>query len=145
MGITPGGVHDQAALVGANSLGECLGAVLDKNVSPSLSAGNRCVHQLARVVVDLGNRNLALELGLSNLTLDLAAVDSEISQVCEELLCTVLRADEVEEGGRVVDEGCPALSVDKCRMCEELDQKWNICQNLKSASLSYHGVKEDQP
>ena len=68
----------------------------------------------------------ALELGLADLALDLATIDSEVTKVCEELLSTVLGADQVEESGCVVDEGCPALSVNEGGVSEELDQEGDV-------------------
>jgi hypothetical protein len=76
--------------------------------------------------VDSRNGNDTLELGLTDLALDLAAVDSEITKICEELLSTVLGADQVKESGSVVDEGCPALSVNEGGVCEELDQEGDV-------------------
>jgi hypothetical protein len=126
MGITPCGVHDQASLVSANRLCESFGTILKDDVPPSLSARYGGVDLLAVVVVDGRNGDNALELGLADLALDLAAVDSKVTEICEKLLSTVLGADQVEESGGVVDEGCPTLAVDEGGMCEELDQEGNV-------------------
>jgi hypothetical protein len=130
MGITPCSIHDQATLVGTHSFGESFGTLLDDDVPPPRSAGHRGVDLLASIVVDLGNRYLSFEFWLANLALDLAAVHGKISEVCEELLGTVLGANEVEESRGIVNEGCPALSVDKGGVCEELNEKRYIRLSL---------------
>lgn len=126
MGITPCGVHDQASLVGTNSLCESLRTVLENDIPPTFGARGGCVDLLAAVVVNGRDGDNALELGLADLALDLATIDSEVTKVCEELLSTVLGADQVEESGCVVDEGCPALSVNEGGVSEELDQEGDV-------------------
>ena len=124
--IAPCGVHDQCTLVCADRLGEGLRALLDEDVTPALGGGGRRIDLVAVLVDDVGNPDLALELGLADLSLDLAAVDSKLTEVGEQLLGTVLGTDEVEKGGGVVDEGGPALSVDEGRVCEKLEKEGNV-------------------
>ena len=126
MSITPGGIHDQAARVRADGLGEGFGALLDDDVAPTDLAWHRGVDGRAvRIVavLQLGDDNLILETGLSlenhiracksqvcnstySLALDGGAVDSNVPEVSEQLLRTVLALDELEELGRVIDELC---------------------------------------
>lgn len=117
--------HD-TYLVRTDSLSKALGALLKDDVAPTLGRGRRGVNRVAILVGDDGNLDLALELGLADLTLDLAAVDGKLSEVREQLLGTVLGADEVEERGSVVNEGRPARSVYESGMCEELEQEGDV-------------------
>jgi hypothetical protein len=109
VGVSPGGVHDETALVGSNGLGECLGSFVDDDVSPSLGAWHAGVDDLRRVhiVPDLWNDCLGLETGLTGLTLDRGAVDGQISEVAKQFLSSVLRSDQLEELWSVIDERRP--------------------------------------
>jgi hypothetical protein len=93
VGVAPGSVHDQATFVGANSLRKRGWTLLDEDVPPTLCARSTRVDLVSSAVEDLRDRDFALELGLANLALDLAAIDCKISEICEELLSTVLGAD----------------------------------------------------
>ena len=135
MGIAPSGVHDEAAFVGTNGLGEALRALLEEDVPPTLSAWLRSVDLVAVLVGKSGNGDLALELGLTDLTLDLTAVDSEVAEVRKQLLSTVLRTDKVEKRWRVVDESCPTLTFNEGRVREELDQEGNVGLDTTDAEL----------
>jgi hypothetical protein len=126
VGISPGGVHEKAALVLANSLGEGLGALLKDDLPPTLLAGLADVNLLAGGVEEFRRNDLALELGLANLALDGAAVDGNVCEVGQQLLSAVLAADEVEQLRGIVDEGCPAVSIDKGRVRQERSQEGNV-------------------
>jgi hypothetical protein len=81
MSITPGGVHEQAALVLADGFGKGFGALLQDDLAPALSGGLGHVDLLPRLIEELGDDDLALELGLADLALYAAAVDGDIAQV----------------------------------------------------------------
>ncbi|KMU86024.1 hypothetical protein CIHG_03555 [Coccidioides immitis H538.4] len=116
VGVAPCGVHDQAALVGTDGLGERGGTLLVEDLLPPLLAGDGDVDGCSGLVDDGGHADGALELGLADLALDPAAVDGNVAEVGEELLGAVLAADEGEELGGVVDEGGPAGALDECRV-----------------------------
>jgi hypothetical protein len=81
--------------------------MLDDDVTPADSARNGCVKRRAlRIfpVSQLGNDEVCLETGLSNLTHDRTAVDGEVSKVGEQLLGTVLTLDKLEEIRGIVNE-----------------------------------------
>ena len=136
VGVTPCGVHDETALVVADGLRKALRALLEEDVPPTLLAWLGCVDLVAALVGKNGDGDLALELGLTNLTLDLTAVDSEVAEVCKQLLSTVLRANKVEQSGCVIDEGCPALPVDEGRVSEELDQERDVGLHTTDTELN---------
>jgi len=119
VGVTPGGVHEQAALVVADSFGKGLGALLENNLAPTLGARLRNVDLVSGIVQELGNDNLTLELRLTDLTLDAASVDSHVAKIGEELLSTVLAADEVEKFRSVINERGPAVATDEGIVREE--------------------------
>jgi hypothetical protein len=122
--VTPSGVHDEAARVLANGLGESLRAFLDDDITPSLFAGDGRVERWAvRVVAVLEGwdndlilkARFALDGDLSqtddielectySLALDRATVDGDITKVRKELLRTVLSLNEPEELRSIVDE-----------------------------------------
>lgn len=135
MGITPGGVHEKAALVVTDSLGEGLGALLQDDLAPALGAGLGDVDLVAGLVEQLGNDDVALELGLANLALDAASVDSEVTQVRQQLLGTVLAADEIVERLLVIDEGCPNLAFDECGVRQEVAKERNVRLDTADAEL----------
>lgn len=126
MGITPGGVHNEASLVGPDGLSKGSGTLADDNLPPALLGWPGNVENLAGGVPEDGENNVSTELGLANLALDGAAVDSNISEVGKELLGTVLRVDEVEELGGVVNEGGPAVALDKGLVGEERAQEGDV-------------------
>jgi hypothetical protein len=97
MGISPGGVHDEATLILTDSLGKGFGTLFNDDVSPSSSARHRRINCLARIVDNLRNDDVALEFRLPDLSLNLTAVDSKISEVGEKFLGTVGAADECEK------------------------------------------------
>lgn len=70
MSITPSGVHEKATLVLSDSLCESLWAFLDDNVSPSLLTWDTGINLLSGIIEELGHNDIALEFGLTNLTLD---------------------------------------------------------------------------
>lgn len=135
MGISPGGVHDQATLVAANCLGEGSRALFVQNILPSGGARLGDIDRSARVIEDRRGDNLTLELGLADLSLDAASVDGNISQVCQQFLGAVLASDESEEFGSVVDECGPAGSIDEGRMGEERSQERNVSLDTSDSEL----------
>lgn len=98
VGISPSGVHDKGALVVSNSLGESLGTLVDDDVPPALLAWNGSVDTFGGVCVvgDDGDERFGSETGFAGLTLDRGSVDSEVAQVPEQLLSSVLGPDELE-------------------------------------------------
>jgi hypothetical protein len=142
MGISPGCVHNEATLVLANSLGKCFRALFNDDVPPASFARHGCIDYLALVVNDLRDDDVPFEFRLSNLSLDLATVDSEVSEVGEQLLSTVGAANEREKlrsnrrqlwkyyyleiHSRVVNERRPASSLNKCRMGKEGSEERNV-------------------
>lgn len=135
MGVTPGGVHEKASLVVADSLGKGLGALLKDDVSPSLLARLADIELAALGGGDLGDDDLALELGLTDLALDAATVDGNISKVSEKLLGTVLAADEVEQRGGIIDEGGPAVTVNEDGVSEESSQEGDVGLDTSDTEL----------
>ena len=113
MGVTPGGVHEETSLVRANGLGEGLGTLLDEDLAPTLGGRLGDVDLLAGTVQEVGHDDLTLELGLADLALDAGAVDGDVAEVGEQLLGTVLGANQIEELGSVINEGSPAVAVDE--------------------------------
>jgi len=127
MRVTPCGVHEQAALVRSYCLAKTLWALLEDDVSPTRLAWLADVERLlCRVINQRWHNDVALELRLANLTLDLAAIDNKIAEVCQQLLSTVLAADEGEECGSIVDEGRPAAAVDEGWVSEERSQEGDV-------------------
>lgn len=101
--VTPGGVHDKHTRVLAYSLCECLRTMLDDDVPPTLLARQRGVEGRTIVgilaVLELGDDDVILEAWLADLSLDGAAVDSEVAKVGEQLLSTVLTLHKLEQVG----------------------------------------------
>ena len=83
MSITPSGVHEKTTLVFSDSLCESLWAFLDDNVSPSLLTWDTGINLLSGIIEELGHNDIALEFGLTNLTLDAAAVHGNITKICK--------------------------------------------------------------
>lgn len=135
MGVSPGGVHDQAPLVGPDGLGKSLGSLLSDDASPTLGAWLFHVNDVSRLVMQRRHDDIALELGLSNLTLDLTAVDCKVSKVCKQLLGTVLRADKSEELRSVIDKGGPAGSVDESWVGDEGCEERNVGLDTTDSKL----------
>jgi hypothetical protein len=96
VGVTPSCVHNQTTLVGANGFGKSLWALLNKNVSPSRLARDGCINDLTLGGLEGGHNDIATEFWLSNLALDTASVNSQVSQVSQKLLGTILTANKVE-------------------------------------------------
>lgn len=95
------GVHEEAPFVGPDGLGKSLGALLEDNLPPALGTWLTDVDLLTGIIVQLGDDNFGLQLGLADLTFDAAAVYREVAEVCEELRSAVLAAKHVEELGGV--------------------------------------------
>ena len=143
VGIAPCGIHNHATLVRPNGLGESLGALLENNLAQTLLARLANIDLVAIVVGKLWEDNLALEFGLTNLALDAAAVDGDITEVAKKLLGTVLTADKVEEGGGIVDKGGPAVSADKGGVGEEGGKEGNV--GLHTTNAEFHESSEHLP
>lgn len=56
------------------------------------------------MILQLGDNNFGFETWFARLTLDRTPVDCEISEVCEELLSTVLALYKFEELRSIVDK-----------------------------------------
>lgn len=136
VGISPCSVHEKAALVITNSLGKGLGALLKNDASPTLLRGLADVNLLAGGSEEFGRDDLALELGLANLARDRAAVDGNIAEVCQQLLCTVLATHKVEQLRGIVDEGCPAISINKGGVCQKGSQEGNVGLDTSDTELN---------
>jgi hypothetical protein len=122
--VTPRSVHNECAGVLANGLGESFWSFLDNDIPPTILTGERSVEGgPVRVlsVPELGNGDLVLEAGFTlyevmrrccdsksresyGLALNGAAIDSNISKICKELLGTVLRLYKLEQIGRIIDK-----------------------------------------
>ena len=116
MSVSPRGIHDQATWVSTDSLSEGHWALLKEHLSETLRAWLRHIESTSARVHDLWNLDFALELGLANLALDLTAIDSQVSEVAQQLLGAVLRADQVEQLWGIINESSPASALDKDRM-----------------------------
>lgn len=136
VGITPGGVHEKAALVVADSLGEGLGTLLKDDLAPAFGAGLADIDLLAGSIVKLGDNDITLELGLTDLALDAAAVDGDVTEISKKLLSTVLAANEVEERRGIIDEGSPAVALDESRVSEKRSQERNIGLDAANAEFN---------
>lgn len=136
VGVTPGGIHEKSTLVLADSLGEGLGALLKDDVSPSLLVRVASIDLLASRVDELRDSDLTLELGLANLALDAAAVDGNVAEVGQQLLGTVLAANEVEELRSVVDEGGPAVSIDESGVGKKGSQEGDVGLDTSDTELN---------
>lgn len=134
--IAPGSIHEQAALVLADGLGKSLRALLDENVSPTLLAGFGSINLGTVSSNDFGQDDIGLELGLADLALDRATVDSHVTQVGKKLLSSVLAADEIEERGGVVDESSPAVTVNEGGMGQERSQEGNVGLDTTDTELN---------
>lgn len=133
--ITPGSVHEKASLVRANGLGKGLGALLNNNVSPALLARLADVNLGAIRADNFRDDDVALELGLTDLALDGASVDSNVTEVSKELLGSVLAAEEVKQLGGIVDERGPAVALNKGRVGEETRKERNV--GLETANAEF--------
>ena len=60
------------------------------------------------------------------LSFDRASVDSKVSQVSQELLGTVLAANEREELGSVIDECGPAVTINEGLVSEQRGEERNV-------------------
>lgn len=135
MGVAPGGVHDQTALVATDGLGKGLRALAVDDLLPSLRAGLGDVERGSGLVDHDGHDDGGLELRLPNLALDAAAVDGNVTEVGQQLLGTVLAANEGEELGGVVDEGGPAAAADKGWVRQQRSQEGNVGLDTPDAEL----------
>ena len=144
MRVSPRGVHDQAALVRSDGLGKGSRTFLGNDAPPALGAGHFEIDGLAGSVVENGHDDVALELGLTNLTLDLTPVDGKVSEVCEKLLSAVLRADESEELRSVIDKGRPAVSADEGGVSKKGSEERNVGLDTANPELD-EGAKHLPP
>lgn len=141
VGVTPGGVHEKTSLVGADSLGKGLGALLDKNVSPAGLARLADIDDGTVLARNVGNDDLALELRLAHLALDGRAVDGDVTEVGQQLLGSVLAANEVEQLRSVVDEGGPASTINEGRVGQKTGQEGDV--GLDTANTELNEGTED--
>ena len=98
MGITPGGIHEKGALVVVDGFCESFGTVLHQNVPPSSLTRSGDIDELAFRIVQVRENDIALEFRLSNLALDAATVDGNISEIGQKLLGAVLGLHQGEKG-----------------------------------------------
>lgn len=88
-----------------------------------------------------------MQAGFALLTLDRGAVHGEVAEVGEKLLGAVLRRDELEQLGRVVDEGRPGLALDERRVRQHTEQERNVgldacvCARVVNNQLHYLPVE----
>jgi hypothetical protein len=136
VGVTPGGVHEKSSLVLADSLGESLRSLLDQDVSPSSLARNGDIDLLSGGIVESGEDDVTLELGLSDLSLDGRSVDSNVSEISKKLLSTVLGLHQREERRSVIDESGPAVSGDESLMGKERSQERDVGLDSTDSELN---------
>ena len=139
MCITPCSVHNQCPGILPDSLCECLGSMLDDDVPPSDLARHasikwRSIHWIV-AVLQPGNNNLSLEAWFANLTLDRTAVDGKVAKIREELLCTVLGLDKLEQVRSVINESRPGLATDEDIVGEETEQEGDIGLDTSNTEL----------
>ena len=139
MCVTPCSVHNQCAGILPNSLCECLGSVLDNDVPPSDLARHasiewRSIHWIV-AVLQPGYNKLGLEAWFANLTLDRTAVDGKVAKICEELLCTVLGLDKLEQIWSIIDESRPGLATDEDIVGEKTEQEGDIGLDTSNTEL----------
>jgi hypothetical protein len=135
MRVTPGGVHEETSLILTNGLGKGRRTLLQDDVAPALGAGLGDVDLVAGVVKEFWVDDVALELGFADLTLDAAPVDSDITQILQKLLSTVLTSHESQEFRRVVNKLSPARSLNEDRVNKEGGNKGNVCLDATDAEL----------
>lgn len=135
VGISPCGVHEKTSFVLANSLGKRLGALFKDDASPTLLARLADVDLFTCGSENFGGDDFALELGLANLALDRATVDSDISEICQQFLGTVLATYEVKQLRGIVDEGCPAISINKGWVSQKRSQEGNVGLDTSDTEL----------
>ena len=135
MGVSPSRVHEKSTLVLADSLREGLGSLFENDVSPSLGAGCRSVNLLSGGVDKLRDLDLSFELGLSNLSLDAATIDGNVTKVGKQLLGTVLAANEIEQLRGIVDESSPASSINKGRVSKKRSQERDVGSDTSNTEL----------
>jgi hypothetical protein len=133
--ISPSCVHKKTTLVLADGLGEGLGSLLKNDVSPSLGARLGSINLLSGRVDKLRDLNLSLELWLSNLSLDAATIDGNITEVGKKLLGTVLTANEIEQLRGIVDESSPASSINKGRVGKKRSQEGDVGSDTSNTEL----------
>lgn len=140
MGVSPSGVHDETTLVSSDSLGECLWSFVDDDVSPSFGAWHAGVDNLRRVdiVPDLWDDCFGLETGLTGLTLDRRTINSQVTEVAEQFLSSVLRSDQLEELWSVIDECCPGETRLEDGVGEQSDKERDVGLMLAQLDLSTH-------
>lgn len=126
MGVTPGGIHQETSLVLADSLRKCFRALLNQDVSPALLAWYSGVDLVSSIIMERGKDDLSLELGLANLSLNAAAVDGNVTKIGQQLLSSVLTADEVKETWGIINEGGPASTLNESRVGEQRCQERDV-------------------
>jgi len=96
VGITPGSVHNETALVLSDRLCESRRAFFEDDVPPAVTGRLGAIIGCAITAGEVRHHNLALELGLANLTLNLTAIHGEVTKVSQQLLSTILTTNESE-------------------------------------------------
>jgi hypothetical protein len=118
--------------------------LLENDLAPALGAWLGCVDLVAGIVVQGRDEDFTLELGLTDLANDLRTVHSQVAQVSQQLLSTVLAAGELKELRSVlrallamflwsekpkrthINEGCPDLSLNEGGMSEQGGQERDV-------------------
>ena len=117
MCVTPRRVHQEAPVVLSDSLGKRCCALLDDDVPPALLAGPDYVDLVPLTVRQHGHDDICLQPWLSDLSLDAASVDSDVSEVAEQFLGAVLAAKHREEFGPVESQSACTNSHVHSYMC----------------------------
>lgn len=122
-------------LVVPDSFGEGLGALFNDNVPPTSQARLASVNSITLSVHNRGDHSLSLETGFAHLTLDGRSVNGNITEVGEKLLGSVLRVNELEEFGSVVDKGSPGLTRLEDFVSEKTDQEGDVGLDASDTEL----------
>jgi len=136
MSITPGCIHNQAAMVSPNGLGKTLGAFFEDNIPPTFCAGYRGINFGTTAVVNGRDGNDALKLWLANLALDLTTIDSKITKIRKQFLGSVLGANQIEKRRCIINKGSPALAFDEGWVCQKLYQEGNVGLDAADTELN---------
>ena len=126
MGITPCRIHDKASFVFPYCFRICNRTFLIDDVFPTFSARYRRIDKFPITVVELGHDYIALELRLADLAFDATTVDSHISKVAQQLLCSVLTSNKSKQLWRVVNESSPASTINECWVGKQRSKERDI-------------------
>jgi len=95
-------------------------------MSPSILARRRHVNGLAAGVPEHWHDDFPLELGLAYLALNAAAVYSNISQICQKLLSTILTGHESKQLRGIINKCSPAVSRNEDFVREKRRKESNV-------------------